>query len=151
MSYLAFWSCRNFSYAAYSLSLATKDGTVISKTSFLRGDYLSLHITVNDLQGIAGSIFMLNYDASHLTALAKGINHIPMTTSAEGAITAERIRNEFKSETFSPLPGQEIHVTSSIGLTQYKPQEEMKAFVHRADQLIYQGKKNGKDRVCSEL
>jgi len=26
----------------------------------------------------------------------------------------------------------------------------MKVFVHRVDQLIYQGKKNGKDRVCCE-
>jgi len=47
-------------------------------------------------------------------------------------------------------PGQDVHVTVSIGLGQYKPQEEMKAFVHRVDQLMYQGKKNGKDRVCCE-
>ena len=75
---------------------------------------------------------------------------LPMTTSAEGAVTAERIRTEFKKETFSPVPGQDVHVTVSIGLAQYKPQEEMKAFVHRVDRLMYQGKKNGKDRVCSE-
>ena len=75
---------------------------------------------------------------------------MPMTTSEEGAVTAERIRTEFKKETFSPAPGQDVHVTVSIGLAQYKPQEEMKAFVHRVDQLMYQGKKNGKDRVCSE-
>jgi diguanylate cyclase (GGDEF)-like protein len=73
-----------------------------------------------------------------------------MTTSADGAVTAERIRTEFKKETFSPAPGQDVHVTVSIGLAQYKPKEEMKAFVHRVDQLMYQGKKNGKDRVCSE-
>ena len=76
---------------------------------------------------------------------------LPMTTSADGAVTAERIRTEFKKETFSPAPGQVVHVTVSIGLAQYKPQEEMKAFVHRVDQLMYQGKKNGKNRVCSEL
>jgi diguanylate cyclase (GGDEF)-like protein/PAS domain S-box-containing protein len=75
---------------------------------------------------------------------------LPMTTSADGAVTAERIRTEFKKETFSPVPGQDVHSTVSIGLAQYKPQEEMKAFVHRVDQLMYQGKKNGKDRVCSE-
>jgi diguanylate cyclase (GGDEF)-like protein/PAS domain S-box-containing protein len=75
---------------------------------------------------------------------------LPMTTNADGAVTAERIRTEFKKETFSPVPGQDVHVTVSIGLAQYKPQEEMKAFVHRVDQLMYQGKKNGKDRVCSE-
>jgi diguanylate cyclase (GGDEF)-like protein len=75
---------------------------------------------------------------------------LPMTTSADGAVTAERIRVEFGRELFSPAPGQDVHVTVSIGLAQYKPQEEMKTFVHRVDQLMYQGKKNGKDRVCSE-
>jgi diguanylate cyclase (GGDEF)-like protein/PAS domain S-box-containing protein len=75
---------------------------------------------------------------------------MPMTTSKNGAVTAERIRTELKKENFSPAPGQDVHVTVSIGLAQYKPQEDMKAFVHRVDQLMYQVKKNGKDRVCSE-
>jgi len=75
---------------------------------------------------------------------------LPMTTSEDGAVTAERIRAEFKRETFSPVPGKDVHLTVSIGLAQYKAQEEMKAFVHRVDQLMYQGKKNGKDQVCSE-
>ncbi len=73
-----------------------------------------------------------------------------MTTSEDGAVTAERIRTEFKKESFSPKSGQDVHLTVSIGLAQYKPQEEIKAFVHRVDQLMYQGKKNGKDRVCTE-
>ena len=73
-----------------------------------------------------------------------------MTTSADGAVTADRIRTEFKKEIFIPVSGEEVHMTLSIGLAQYKPQEDMKAFVHRVDQLMYQGKKNGKDRVCSE-
>jgi diguanylate cyclase (GGDEF)-like protein/PAS domain S-box-containing protein len=75
---------------------------------------------------------------------------LPMTTGEDGAVTAERIRGEFKKETFSPAPGQDVHVTVSIGLGQYKTQEEMKVFVHRVDQLMYCGKKNGKDRVCCE-
>jgi len=88
--------------------------------------------------------FAYRYGGEEFTVL------LPMTTSADGVITAERIRTEFKKEVFSPAPGQEVHKTVSIGLAQYRPQEEMKAFVHRADQLMYQGKKNGKDRVCSE-
>jgi diguanylate cyclase (GGDEF)-like protein/PAS domain S-box-containing protein len=75
---------------------------------------------------------------------------LPMTTSGEGVVTAERIRTEFWKEAFSPVPGQDVHVTVSVGLAQYRTKEEMKAFVHRVDQLMYQGKKNGKDRVCSE-
>jgi PleD family two-component response regulator len=42
------------------------------------------------------------------------------------------------------------NVTVSIGLGQYKPPEGIKVFVHWVDQLMYQGKKNGKDRVCCE-
>ena len=53
-------------------------------------------------------------------------------------------------EIFSPVPGRDIHVTVSIGPAQHKLQEDVKVFVHRVDQLMYQGKKNGKDRVCSD-
>jgi len=75
---------------------------------------------------------------------------LPMTTSRDSVVTAERIRTGFKNEHFSAKPGDDVHVTVSIGLAQYKTQEEIKTFVHRADQLMYQGKKSGKDRVCSE-
>jgi diguanylate cyclase (GGDEF)-like protein/PAS domain S-box-containing protein len=88
--------------------------------------------------------FAYRYGGEEFTIL------MPVTTSAHGAFTAERIRTEFKKENFSPAPGKDVHVTVSIGLGQYKPQEDMKAFVHRVDQLMYQAKKNGKDRVCSE-
>ncbi len=88
--------------------------------------------------------FAYRYGGEEFTIL------LPMTTSADGAVTAERIRTEFKKETFSPAPGQDIHVMVSIGIAQYKHQEEMKVFVHRVDQLMYQAKKNGKDMVCCE-
>ena len=74
---------------------------------------------------------------------------LPMTTSADGAATAERIRTEFKKEIFIPEPGKQVHMTLSIGLGQYIPQEDLRTFIHRVDQLMYQGKKNGKNRVCS--
>lgn len=45
---------------------------------------------------------------------------------------------------------KELFERMSIDLAQYKTKEEMKAAVHRVDQLMYQGKKNGKDRVCFE-
>jgi diguanylate cyclase (GGDEF)-like protein/PAS domain S-box-containing protein len=73
---------------------------------------------------------------------------LPMTKSTDGAVTAERIRTELKKENFSRAPGQDVHITVSIGLAQYKPPEETEAFIHRADQLMYQGKKNGKNMVC---
>jgi diguanylate cyclase (GGDEF)-like protein len=74
---------------------------------------------------------------------------LPMTTGTDGMVTAERIRTEFKKEIFTLESGEKVHITVSIGLAQYRPKEEMKAFVHRVDHLMYQGKRSGKDRVCS--
>jgi len=67
-----------------------------------------------------------------------------MTTSEEGIVTAERIREELKKESFSPVPGKQVHLTVSIGLAQYRKQEDMKTFVNRADHLMYQGKRTEK-------
>jgi diguanylate cyclase (GGDEF)-like protein/PAS domain S-box-containing protein len=75
---------------------------------------------------------------------------LPMTTSGGGVVTAERIRTEFQKEIFSPAPDQVAHMTVSVGVAQYRTNEEIRAFVHRVDQLMYQGKKNGKDNVCCE-
>jgi diguanylate cyclase (GGDEF)-like protein/PAS domain S-box-containing protein len=75
---------------------------------------------------------------------------LPMITSEDGAVTAERVRAELRKEIFSPVSGKDVYITVSIGLAQYRPQEDMKDFVHRVDQIMYQAKKNGKDRVCSE-
>jgi diguanylate cyclase (GGDEF)-like protein/PAS domain S-box-containing protein len=75
---------------------------------------------------------------------------LPMTTSEEGAVIAERIREELKKEIFSPVSDKQVYLTVSIGVAQYRKQEDLKAFVNRVDHLMYQGKKNGKDRVCLE-
>jgi diguanylate cyclase (GGDEF)-like protein/PAS domain S-box-containing protein len=75
---------------------------------------------------------------------------LPMTTSEEGIVIAKRIQTELRKEAFFPVLGQEVYMTVSIGLAQYKPKEEMKAFVQQVDQLMYQAKKNGRDRICPE-
>ncbi len=75
---------------------------------------------------------------------------LPMTTGEEGIVTAKRIQTELRKEAFSPVLGKEVYMTVSIGLAQYKPKEEMKAFVQRVDQLMYQAKQNGRDRICPE-
>lgn len=76
---------------------------------------------------------------------------LPMTNLAEGVVTAERVRTAFGREIFSPVPGKEVRLTLSIGVGRYRPLEAMRDFVHRVDLLMYSGKKNGKDRVCSEM
>lgn len=74
----------------------------------------------------------------------------PMTTREEAVVIAKRIQAELKKEAFSPVSGQKDYMTVSIGLAQYKTKEEIKEFVQRADQFMYQAKNNGRDRICPE-
>jgi diguanylate cyclase (GGDEF)-like protein len=76
---------------------------------------------------------------------------LPMTTGNEGIITAQRIQTELRKETFPPALNQKINMTVSIGLAQYNPKEKMKTFVQRVDKLMYQAKKEGRDRICHDI
>jgi len=73
---------------------------------------------------------------------------LPMTAKEEGAVTAERIREELRKENFSPVPDKNVNITVSIGLAQYRNHEDVSDFVNRVDNLMYQSKKNGKDKIC---
>jgi diguanylate cyclase (GGDEF)-like protein/PAS domain S-box-containing protein len=75
---------------------------------------------------------------------------LPMTTGEEGIVTAKRIQMELRKEDFSPVADQNINMTVSIGMAQYKPMEDMKTFVRRVDKLMYQAKKDGRDRICPD-
>jgi diguanylate cyclase (GGDEF)-like protein/PAS domain S-box-containing protein len=75
---------------------------------------------------------------------------LPMTTIEDGIIMGERIQAELIEKAFSPVSGENVFLTASIGLAQYKPNEEMKAFVRRVDKLMYQEKRKGRDKIYSE-
>jgi len=75
---------------------------------------------------------------------------LPMTTVEDGMATAKRIQEELKKAFFSPLPGKEIFVTMSVGLSQYKLREDLKAFVHRVDKIMYRAKQQGRNKICIE-
>lgn len=73
---------------------------------------------------------------------------MPVTTCEEGVVTAKRIQAELKKEDFSPHPDEKVHMTASIGVAEYKHEEDFKTFVSKVDKLMYQAKEKGKDRVC---
>ena len=68
----------------------------------------------------------------------------------EGIVTAKRIQTELRKEAFSPELDKKIYMTVSIGVAQYNPMEDMKTFVRRVDKLMYQAKKDGRDRICPD-
>lgn len=74
---------------------------------------------------------------------------LPETTCKEAEIVAPRIRIAMESEEFMPKSEKIIHVTISIGVTEYNSNEKISTFVHRADMAMYAAKQNGRNRVCS--
>jgi diguanylate cyclase (GGDEF)-like protein len=74
---------------------------------------------------------------------------LPETTCEEARNVAERIRNAVKVEKFDPDTEDDIIITISIGVTQYSPEEELSAFIQRADKAMYSSKQNGRNKVTA--
>ena len=74
---------------------------------------------------------------------------LPETTCEEASNVAERIRIAVKAEKFDPDSKNDIVITISIGVTQYSPEEELSAFIQRADKAMYSSKQNGRNKVTA--
>jgi diguanylate cyclase (GGDEF)-like protein len=69
-------------------------------------------------------------------------------TPGQGAVSiADRILSQFRDHPFHPTAEVRIHTSVSIGVAQLIPGEEMADFVKRADDSMYEAKKQGKDRI----
>lgn len=71
----------------------------------------------------------------------------PETAPTESRIVAERLRHAFAERTFTPAPGEHVHMTISIGGGCYHPGEGLIPFVKRIDEAMYRAKNLGKNRV----
>ena len=74
---------------------------------------------------------------------------LPETSCEEALLVAERIRNVVQEEVFRPEKGKKISITISIGATQYMENEELSAFIQRADRAMYLSKQKGRNRVTA--
>jgi diguanylate cyclase (GGDEF)-like protein len=71
-------------------------------------------------------------------------------TSVEGAATlAEKIRSTVAGRTYSYGRG-DFAVTITMGVAEYGGEDEMDPTLIRADRALYQGKRQGKNRVVSD-
>lgn len=71
----------------------------------------------------------------------------PETEPDEARIVAERLRQSFEETIFTPLPGEEVRTSISIGGGSYRPEEGLTAFVKRVDEAMYRAKDCGRNRV----
>lgn len=75
---------------------------------------------------------------------------LPETAGKNAQVVAERLRAEFAAMAFSPRSDVEIHMTVSVGVNQYLPEEPPAAFLKRVDECMYKAKRRGKNQVCDE-
>lgn len=65
------------------------------------------------------------------------------TDTTQATILAEKLRVAVEKHTFSNVG----HITISLGVTEYKDNEEEKVFIKRVDQALYEAKESGRNKV----
>ncbi|MFC4257544.1 GGDEF domain-containing protein [Marinobacter lacisalsi] len=60
---------------------------------------------------------------------------------------AERVRESIAAQTFRSDEGESLSITATLGVTEWRGNEEFEVCVSRADDALYLGKQNGRDRV----
>jgi diguanylate cyclase (GGDEF)-like protein len=75
---------------------------------------------------------------------------LPETGGDDALHMAERIRRMVDETPVALKDGGQAHMTMSIGLALFRPDESVEVLISRADQLMYLAKQQGKNRVCAE-
>ncbi|MCF8722704.1 diguanylate cyclase (GGDEF)-like protein [Nitrospina gracilis] len=73
---------------------------------------------------------------------------LPETDLAGASHVADRLRSKIEAETIS-MEDREIKITMSLGVVQFDGEETVEHFLNRADQNLYEAKKNGRNMVVS--
>ncbi|PLX97498.1 MAG: hypothetical protein C0620_00695 [Desulfuromonas sp.] len=71
----------------------------------------------------------------------------PKTDCDKAYQLAERIRKGVAKSRIDISTGDSLHVTLSIGVAQYREDEQASAFIDRADQGVYEAKQQGRNCV----
>lgn len=97
------------------------------------------------LKAVSGEI--LRYKKSSETFARWGgeefVILLPLTRIEKSVIFAEKLRKEISLIPFERLK----RVTCSFGITEYRQGDDEKTIIKRADELLYQAKQQGKNRV----
>jgi diguanylate cyclase (GGDEF)-like protein len=75
---------------------------------------------------------------------------LPDTDGEQALLIAERMRATVEQDQWE-CEGFALSVTLSIGVSEYRPEEDLSLAIARADRALYQGKEAGRNRVELEL
>lgn len=105
------------------------------------GDEVLVRMAARLQNGIRAGDVIARYGGEEIAIL------FPGTTLDSAMGIVERLREEI---VFTPLliGSQAINVTFSAGVTDWRPCEDVAAMIRRADDALYDAKRNGRDRVA---
>lgn len=69
------------------------------------------------------------------------------TSSSTAQQLAEKIRAQTEHNRF-PFAGVNLHITTSIGLTEMRPEDSLDSLLGRADRALYRAKESGRNRLA---
>jgi diguanylate cyclase len=73
---------------------------------------------------------------------------LPSTPCADAQQALSRLQRSLSASLFMHEQ-QEVFVTFSAGVTEWRPGETLEAALERADEAMYEAKRTGKNRTCS--
>jgi len=115
---------------------------------------------VNDTLGHLAGDLVLKHFASEVKKSLRTIDSfgrfggeefllvLPRTNIEQARLCAERIRRMTEELAFPELD-RSFSITSSFGIAQYRPGEDLKDMLSRADTALYKAKHAGRNRVES--
>lgn len=113
------------------------------------------HITGDDVLENVGSLLLRRIrdtDAAGRYGGEEFLLTLPKTDLSAALIVAERIRKNIKATKMKDFTGNAFSITVSQGLATYRLGDDIHSLISRADNSLYQAKRNGRDRVeTSEL
>lgn len=102
------------------------------------GDYVLVTISQKMLSCLRKSDFLGRWGGEEFIIL------LPYADTGGGISTIERIRSEISNAVYK-FDGQEIKVTMTFGICEFRSDNNIDDCIRRADKALYQGKKNGKN------
>ena len=90
---------------------------------------------------VRSSDFVARYGGEEFVAL------LPSTTNDRAEILASKIRSKLRRMKNSPIADQEITLSAGIAVMNGEPKVDSDELFRRADQALYESKRNGKDRI----
>ncbi|MDP2647063.1 MAG: diguanylate cyclase [Desulfobacterales bacterium] len=109
----------------------------------LAGDKTLHFVAQNIMQGLRKMDSAYRFGGEEFTVI------LPETVGSNAEKVAERIRAAIQGKALPIKADRPVHVTVSIGNTQYRPGEKPSTLIQRSDKAMYLAKQNGRNRVIS--